>query len=315
MCTDRARRRYAGPLPPRLGMAVGALGVSASSVFIDLSGTSPGTATFFRCVFALPILWPLCARERRREGRVSSRDRARGLAAGVLFAGDALLWTQAIYEVGAGLSTVLVNAQVVIVPLLALLIDRERVERGFLVLLPVMVAGILLTGGVFESGASGADPVAGTIHAVLAALCYSGFLFLLRRGGHTGRVIQSYRDVVAVAAVVSVAAGAAWQGVTLTPGWVPLGWLALTAGSGQVVGWLLVALAGPRLSSTVGAALLMLTPVGALVLSAVVLGERPTVLQLAGSLIVILSAYAMSSPAAVRRSLRRLVGNLGVRPG
>jgi drug/metabolite transporter (DMT)-like permease len=46
------------------------------------------------------------------------------------------------------------------------------------------------------------------------------------------------------------------------------------------VGGLLVAAASPGLASHVGAVLLMLTPVGAVVLGAVVLGERPTPLQL-----------------------------------
>lgn len=285
-------------------MAAGALGVSSSAVFIALSGTSPFTASFFRCLFALPLLWPFCVAERRREGGLSRQRRAIAIAAGVLFAGDALFWTQAIYEVGAGLSTVLVNTQVVIVPLLALLIDRERVGTGFLVTLPFMAAGIVLTGGVLETGTTGSDPTAGTAHAVLAALCYSGFLYLLRRGGHTGRIVQSYRDVVATAAIVSIVAGAAWQGVALAPGWNATGWLVLTAICGQVLGWLLVALASPRLSSTVGAALLMLTPVGALILSAVALGEKPTALQLLGCALVLLSAFAAASPTT-KPMLRR----------
>lgn len=245
---------------PRLAMALGALGVSASSIFINLSGTSPGTATFFRCLLALPALSPLAVGERRRQGRPSRRRVLVAVVAGLLFAGDALLWTQAIYEIGAGLSTVLVNAQVIIVPLLALLIDREPVGRTFVVFVPFMVAGILLTGGVFQTTAAGGNPVWGTTHAVLAAACYSGFLFLLRRGGHTGHVVQSYLAVVTSAALVAIIAGAIWQGVTLAPGWTALGWLAATAACGQVCGWLLVALATPRLRSTVGAALLMLTP-------------------------------------------------------
>ncbi len=276
-------------------MAAGAVGVSASAIFIDLSGVSPGTATFFRCLLALPVLWALAAWERRHGDKPSWRQRGIAAVAGALFAGDALLWTQAIFEVGAGLSTVLVNAQVVIVPLLALLVDRERVGRTFLAIMPVMVIGIVLTGGVLESGASGRDPLWGTIHAVLAALCYSGFLFLLRHGGQDGMVIQSYRDVIVTAAVVGLLVGAGWQGVTLAPGWSALGWLAATAICGQVLGWLLVALATPRLSSTVGAALLMLTPVGALVLSAFALGERPTPPQVAGCVLVLGSAYAVAS--------------------
>ena len=292
---------------PRLGIALGALGVATSSIFIDLSGSSPGTATFFRCLLALPLLWPLAAGERRREGRPSRRAILVAVAAGLLFAGDALLWTQAIYEIGAGLSTVLVNAQVIIVPLLALVIDREPVGRAFVIIVPFMVAGILLTGGVFQNGAAGADPVWGTIHAVLAAVCYSGFLFLLRRGGHTGHVVQSYLTVVASAAVVAIIAGALWQGVTLTPGWGPVGWLAATAVGGQVCGWLLVALATPQLRSTAGAALLMLTPVGSLILSALVLGEQPTTLQLLGSAVVLLSAYAASTSTPPWHTLAQLL--------
>jgi drug/metabolite transporter (DMT)-like permease len=284
-------------------MALGALSVSSSAILIALSGLSPGTASFFRCLFALPLLWPFWVAEQRREGRPARRRRAIAALAGVLFAGDVLLWTQAIYEVGAGLSTVLVNAQVVIVPLLARVIDRERIGRPFLVGLPLMVAGIVLTGGVFETGASGAHPVAGTVHAILAALCYSGFLFLLRRGGQRGQVVQSYRDVVAAAAVTSLAAGAAWQGLSFTPGWAPIGWIALAAICSQVLGWLLVALSGPRLGSTVGSALLLLTPVGALALAALVLGERPTVLQLVGCLLVLLSAYIAAAPAVFWRPI------------
>lgn len=295
---------------PRLAMAVGALGVSASSVFIDVSGTSPGTATFFRCLIALPLLWPLAIGERRRAGAPSRRQGFVAVAAGLLFAGDALLWTQAIYELGAGLSTVVVNAQVIIVPLLALLIDREPVGRSFVIILPFMVAGILLTGGVFQTAAGGGDRLWGTIHAVLAAACYSGFLFLLRRGGDTRHVVQSYLAAVASAALAAVVTGALWQGVSLAPGWTALGWLAATAVCGQVCGWLLVAFATPRLPSTVGAALLMLTPVGSLVLSSLALDEQPTALQLLGCVVVLLSAYAASTSSSPWRSIPPLVARL-----
>lgn len=63
-----------------------------------------------------------------------------------------LWWTQAIPEVGAGLSTVLVNTQVAIVPLLAWLVDRERTGPRFLWALPVIIAGVMLAGGLFEHG-------------------------------------------------------------------------------------------------------------------------------------------------------------------
>ena len=70
-----------------------------------------------------------------------------GRAGGALFAADAPLWARAITEVGAGLSAVLVDVRAVMVPLLARALDRERVPRRFLLRLPAMVVGVVLTGG------------------------------------------------------------------------------------------------------------------------------------------------------------------------
>ncbi|MGW0228404.1 DMT family transporter [Actinopolymorpha singaporensis] len=281
--------RHPGPV-----LAAGALGVSGSAVLIDLSRTSPGTASFYRCLLALPLLAPLVALERRRSGVLSRRLHLFAVAAGVLFAGDMLLWTQAIAEVGAGLSTVLVNLQVVFVPLLAWLVDRERVTSRFLVVLPLLLVGVALTAGVVDGGAAGSRPVAGAVHAGLAALCYSGYLFLLRRGGHGGPVIAAYGDVIATAAVVSLVLGAVWHSVDLSPGWTAIGWLALVSVCGQVIGWLLVALASPRLPSHIGAVLLLFTPVGAVALGALVLHERPTAAQLLGCVLILGCGYFAS---------------------
>jgi drug/metabolite transporter (DMT)-like permease len=73
-----------------------------------------------------------------------------------------------------------------------------------------------------------------------------------------------------------------------------LGWLVLIAMGGQVAGWLLVAISTPDLPSEVGAALLLLTPVGALVLGTLVLDELPSVLQLTGCGLILVSAYVAS---------------------
>ncbi|WP_207756384.1 DMT family transporter [Nonomuraea cypriaca] len=270
-------------------MAVGALFVSASAVLIDLARVSPGTASFYRCLLALPVLAPLALRERGGRGHAAG-GRVMTVLAGLLFAGDMLLWTAAIEEVGAGLSTVLVNVQVVIVPLLAWAVDREPVTRRFLLALPPLLLGVVLAGAVLESGVGGSDPVLGTIHAVLAALCYSGYLFLLRRNSGEGRTLRAYLLVTVSAGACSLVVGAWWQGVELAPGWAAIGWLALVALFGQVLGWLLVALSSPRLPSHVGAILLLFTPVGAVALGALVLGERPTPLQLSGCVLILTSS-------------------------
>ncbi|MER5387918.1 DMT family transporter [Saccharopolyspora sp. NPDC002686] len=289
---------------PWLGTAVGALFVATSGVFVSLSGTSPGTASVYRCALALPFLALLAFRERRGETPPSQRRPGLALAAGTLFSVDMLLWTQAIAEVGAGLSAVIVNLQVVLVPALAWLVDREPVTRRYLLAMPVVLLGVVLTSGLLDGGGTGADPVAGTIHAALAALCYSGFLFLLRRSGRRGQTVRSYLAMMASAALVSAVLGAVWTGVDLFPGWAAVGWLLLVAVCGQVLGWLLVAVCLPHLSSQVGAVLLLLTPVGALVLGAVVLAERPTPLQLVGCALILGGVLVIAGVRAVRSRSR-----------
>ncbi|MFD2419242.1 DMT family transporter [Amycolatopsis pigmentata] len=286
---------------PVAGLAIGALCVSASAVLIELSGGSPGTASFYRCLLALPALLPLAFVERKGTGAPTSRRRWTAVAAGVLFAGDMVLWTQAIPEIGAGLSTVLVNVQVILVPALGWLVDREPVTRRYLAALPAVVTGVVLTAGVSDHGGPGTAPGLGVVHAVLAALCYSGFLFLLRRSGHDGRVRQTYAEVTVTAAVVSLPAGLLWGGVTLAPGWAAIGWLAVAAVCGQVFGWLLVAVNAPRLRGDVAAVLLLLTPVGAMILGALVLGERPTLPQLCGCGLILAGAVITAFRAGTRR--------------
>jgi drug/metabolite transporter (DMT)-like permease len=242
----------------QVGLATGALFLSASAVLLGVAESTPATATVARSLLALPVIAALGYGESRRNGRLGVREWVSAAVCGLLFACDMLWWTQAIPEVGAGLSTVLVNTQVVIVPLLAWLFDRERSGPRFVLSLPVILIGVLLAGGVFEHGVTGTDPV----WVVLAS-------------------------AAAVSAVVGLATGS----LDLTPGWASFGWLLLVTITGQLVGWLLVALCGPGLPSDISSALLLLTPVGAVALGALVLHERPSPLQLAGCALVLVASY------------------------
>jgi len=287
----------AGPLASSGRLSVGALCVPASAVLLGLADTTPATASAIRCLLALPVVGVLAARERRSAGRLSPRGYVSAVACGVMFACDMLLWTQAISEVGAGLSTVLVNAQVAVVPLLAWLVDREPVRRRFLFALPVVAVGVVMAGGVLEHGLSGTVPVRGTVHAVGAALCYSGFLFLLRRGGQAGQPMQTYATVLVTAAATAVAVGPWWHGLELRPGWATMGWLMAVTVTGELLGWLLVAYFTPKLPGEVGSALLLLTPVGAVLLGMVALVERPSMLQLTGCALILVAGYAGTAAA------------------
>jgi drug/metabolite transporter (DMT)-like permease len=73
--------------------------------------------------------------------------------------------------------------------------------------------------------------------------------------------------------------------------WVPglesQAWLVLLACSSQVLGWLLISVSLPRLPAVVTSILLMLQPVGAVALAALLLSEAPSAVQLAGVAVVL----------------------------
>lgn len=275
---------------PRLVAVAGSACIASSPIFIALAQVSPGTATFFRCLLALPVLVPLAWWEHRRRRAAGTRSGGRPwilLAGGVLLGVDMTLWADSVAAVGAGVSTVLVNVQVVILPLLAFLVLGERVRPAFVVAVPVMLVGVALAGGLAGPATSGPDPVRGTVTGLLAALAYAGYLLFVRLGAGPGERFAPVGVATLGAVASSLVLGSLWQGVDMTPGWVALGWLVLLALLGQVVGWVLIASALPRLPSATGASILLLQPVGAVLLGIALLGERPTALQLLGCAVVV----------------------------
>jgi drug/metabolite transporter (DMT)-like permease len=303
-----ARRRQ---LDPRLLAVAGSLCIALSPILIALSGTSPGTATFFRCLLGLPVLVPMGLLERRRRRRVDG-DLPRGrpwlvVIGGLLLGFDMTLWTGAIHAVGAGVSTVLVNVQVVILPLLAFLVLGERVRPSFLLAVPVMLGGVALAGGLADGGGGAAHPVLGTVLALLAACAYAGYLLFLRMGSAPGQKSGPVALATAAAAVSSFVLGSFWEGVDLTPSWGALGWLALLALVGQCMGWVLIAGGMARLPSSTGASILLLQPVGAVLLGMLVLAQFPTTWQLVGCVVVI-GAVAFAARTRAEPSPEEAVG-------
>lgn len=131
--------------PARAALA-GALATAFSAILYRTAEVSPETGAFFRCVYALPVLWLFVRREERRLGRRPRQLRLTAWAAGAFFAADLLLWHHAIEAVGAGLASVLGNIQVVLVGLIAWALFRERLALAALAAIPIAMLGIVLTG-------------------------------------------------------------------------------------------------------------------------------------------------------------------------
>jgi drug/metabolite transporter (DMT)-like permease len=273
---------------PVLAGMLGAFVIAFSAILVRLSEVSPSTAAFFRCFWALPVLWLLDAREQRRYGRRTLRDRAPLWGAGVMFAADLTFWHHSIEAVGAGLATVLGNIQVVLVGLLAWLFLGERPEDRSLVAIPIVFGGVVLISGVIGSGAYGDDPLLGVVYGVFTAITYALFILILRQGNTDDRrPAGPLFDATLSAALFSAIGGIAVGDIDWTPGLESQAWLVLLALSSQVLGWLLISVSLPRLPAVLTSIVLMLQPVCTVFLGAVLLSESPSPVQLLGVAIVI----------------------------
>lgn len=261
--------------------------IAFSAVLVRLSETAPETSAFFRCAWALPLLVLLALGERRRLGP-RARPSGKTFVAGAIFAANIVFYHHTIDLVGAGLATVLGNLQVVVVAYVAWAVLSERPERRVLVAVPVVLTGVVLISGVLEDGAYGEDPAKGVVFGILCSIAYAAFI-LLMRSANAGprRPAQPLLEATAVAAACILGFGLATGTLDLTPGWEATGWLVLLAISSQVLGWMLISVSLPALPAALGSLLLLVQPVGAVALGVVILGEQPSVVQVAGVAVVL----------------------------
>ncbi len=291
---------------PRLAALAGALCIAFSGIFYSFAEVSPSTGTVFRALFGLPLLVIVAIAEQRRYGPLPMRSIRLAAVAGVFFAGDLTFWHHAIEYVGAGLATVLGNLQVLIVGVVAWLVFGERPSRAILLAVPIVLVGVVLISGVVGAGAYGADPALGVILGVATALCYAGYLLIIRLGGRDPRRPAGPVAVATLStAIVAAAVGLVVGDLDLTPPLASLAWLALLGLTSQSLGYLFISMSLPRLPAVVTSIILLVQPVVTIGLAVVLLNEHPSIAQLAGVVLVVGGIAVATVPVArVRDALR-----------
>jgi drug/metabolite transporter (DMT)-like permease len=287
---------------PVLMAVAGATCIAFSAILVRLADLPPSTAAFYRCAYALPPLALLALWERWRFGPLSARALRLSLAAGVLFMADLVFWHHAIAAVGAGLATVLGNVQVVLVPLAAWALLRERPAARTLGAVPVVLVGVVLISGAVGAGAYGSNPPLGVMFGVLTAIAYAAFLLVLRAGSaDLRRPAGPLFYATLSSALVTLPVGAGLDELELAPSWPEHGWLVLLALTSQVAGWLLIAAALPRLPAALTSVTLTLQPALSVVFAVILLDEAPSSVQLTG-VAVIIAGVVLATAGRRRRA-------------
>jgi drug/metabolite transporter (DMT)-like permease len=272
---------------PVLAAAVGAGCISSSAVVVKLAGAPAGTTAFYRCALALPGLIVLATLEQRRQGGRSLHRRLAAVLAGGWLGVDIVLWTSAIYDLGAGVATVLGNLQVLFVAIIAWGLWRERPPPRLLLVLPIVLGGVVLAAGLGGPVHRSYHPVAGLLFGLGTAATYAAFILILRRSTTGSRhVAGPLADATVGAALAALALGRLLGQMSFGLNGTAFLWLVVLALTSQTFGWLLITSSLPQLRAAVSSLLLLLQPAGSLLLAAVVLGQRPSVLQLVGAALV-----------------------------
>ena len=277
----------------RVVLLLGSLAVGLNPVFVKLAGENAATAVFFRFAIALIPLGIFAILELRLNGRMRAKDVLLHLTAGAFFGLDVGLWIPGVLLAGAGIATVAGNLQVIIVPLLALLIFREKLTAPFLIAIPVMLGGVVLLSGVIETGLGG-DAFIGVLLAVAGGIAYAGYIMIIGRARPTGHASTNVFLSSFSSMIVGTAVTWGWGAPNFTPDWQPLIMLILMAVFSQVIGWVATASALPRLDSATGSMLLLAQPLVAIVGGVVLIGEHISLLQWIGIVAIIVAVWFTS---------------------
>ena len=245
----------------------GAVLISFSPVLYVFSGTNPATGAFYRMLYALPVLGLLAYLVRNADTR-SSRTRWLAFGAGLLLAPDMLVYHSAMIFIGIGIATLIGNSQVIIVTLASWKLFGEKPNPAIIISLPVVMIGLALISGITDSDPYGEDPVKGVIFGIMGAFFYSFFLIMFRYANKELAPVSSVQfDATAGAALGLLVLGllplssVAIEPLNIQPTWPGHGWLMLLALVSQVVGWLAIAYALPRLPAAHTSFAILLQPV------------------------------------------------------
>jgi drug/metabolite transporter (DMT)-like permease len=258
----------------------GAVTISFSPVLYVYSDTNPSTGAFFRMLYALPALALLAYLVRKSDTR-SSRTRWTAFGAGLILAPDMLSYHSSMIFIGIGIATLIGNSQVIIVTLASWKLFGEKPNQAILVSLPIVIIGLALISGIADTDPYGEDPVKGVVFGTMAAFFYSSFLILFRYSNRELAPSSSVQlDATAGAALGLLVLGLlplssmAIEPLELQPTWPGHGWLIVLALLCQVVGWLAIAYALPRLPAAHTSFAVLLQPVLTLVWGYVILHQE-----------------------------------------
>ncbi|MGI9383822.1 MAG: DMT family transporter [Methyloligellaceae bacterium] len=292
---EAAAEEPRGAALPFVAIALGAVAMGASPIFVRLADVGPFTSAFWRMALALPFLWIWLRWERARAPRPETgpdlmREGGTIALLGFLFAGDLFFWHLSIVNTTVANATLLATMTPIIVTLGAWLILKEQISARIL-------SGVLLgiTGSLLLVGASARfEPqnVLGDIYGLITAFFFGAYFL----GVASARRRMSVATVMFYPAVVTTGllflAAILLDGHLLPQSWEGLATLVALAIVSQVGGQGLVAYALGYLPAIFSSLVIFFEAVAAAIMAWLIFAEHVTLWQLGGGALILTGIYS-----------------------
>ena len=293
------------PLPAQAGhyafaaLIVSNLFLAVGPWMVRLSDTGPVAAAFWRLALAIPLLLFFARRGREGRAQPSAAVLAMIVVGGLFFAADLASWHYGIVRTKLANATLFGNASSFIFALYGFVLLRAlpRGSQAIAIALAVIGAALLL-GSSYELSP---EHFRGDLFALLAGLLYTFYLISIDRARKT----MAPMPVLALATVAG--AGpllifALLLGERVMPSdWTPL--ILLSLGS-QVIGQGLLVYAVGHLSPVVVGIALLTQPALSALIGWLAYGERLSIADAAGALLICIALVLIRLPARVASAAR-----------
>lgn len=277
-------------------MIFGATLISFSGVFVKLADVSPTISGFYRVLIGGLLLLLLAI---LRGQRLWNGPAVFGLTifCGIFFALDLYVWHRSIHFVGPGVATILANFQVFFLGAVGVLFLKEVVTLRLLAAAPLAVAGLFLIFGI-EWRTLTETYKTGVLLGVCAAGFYSAYTLSLRALQSKEQALSPMATLAFVSLVTALClAAAGWaEGRSFAIGNAKTLFSLLALGIfSQVLGWVVIATALPRLRASLAGLLLLLQPLLAFVWDVVFFHRPAGLINVVGVAVTLTAIYLGST--------------------
>ena len=290
---------------PKIRLAVGAVIISFSGVFVKASNVAPESASFFRCAFGAAGYFLFLVITRKSGKRImetlKNRDGKKKIfitamifpsAAGIMFAADLFCWHKSIYFVGPGLSTLLGNFQVFLVAIAGFLLFSEKIRPQFILSCFAAFAGLfLIIRGNISSG--GEFFIPGVMLGLATSVFYAGYVIFLKKS-QNGKVSAALNMFV-VSVITALISLTYIFSKGSSPHFESMNELIFMLAYGlicQFAAWLLISSSLKSVKASTAGIILILQPVFSYVWDILLFGKETGMMESAGAIICAGAVYA-----------------------